>query len=337
MCNERTPILSIIIPSYNTSKYVDECLKTFIDEKLFGKITIYLIDDGATDDTAAKIKPFTEKYPQLFKFYHKENGGHGSVINYGVHKLVKTKYFKIIDGDDWINTKNLIDLVDYLYKTNDDLIISDFLFVYPAGQSLTTAKRYEKKHLSPKTSLNPSAINDFNVSIHSMTYKTSIFIENNIVLPEKLFYEDNLFVIYPSIYLKSISYTEGPVYCYRSGNPDQSVSCASFAKHYADAKAIRNYMQEFFEKNYGKVQEYISSFIAEVFASGASLYYPIAESFPATTETSKILRKIYEEDKKNAPLIKALRKYKYFRFLSFFGFNKFSLKFFKKYTAKTGN
>ena len=48
------PILSIIIPSYNTSKFVDECLPTFIDDYLIGKVVIYLIDDGATDGVALR-------------------------------------------------------------------------------------------------------------------------------------------------------------------------------------------------------------------------------------------------------------------------------------------
>ena len=46
-----TPILSIIVPSYNTSKFVNECLPTFVHQELFGKIVVYLIDDGATDNT----------------------------------------------------------------------------------------------------------------------------------------------------------------------------------------------------------------------------------------------------------------------------------------------
>ena len=95
--NNQEPILTIIIPSYNTSKFVDECLPTFIDDYLIGKVVIYLIDDGATDDTQGKIQKYVMDYPDLFKFVHKENGGHGSVINFGVHNLVKSKYFKIID------------------------------------------------------------------------------------------------------------------------------------------------------------------------------------------------------------------------------------------------
>ena len=53
-------ILSIIVPSYNISKYVDEVLPTYISDSLFGKVKILLIDDGATDDTKIKVSKYVK-------------------------------------------------------------------------------------------------------------------------------------------------------------------------------------------------------------------------------------------------------------------------------------
>lgn len=225
-------ILSIIVPSYNTSKYVDECLPTFIDERLIGKVKILLVDDGATDDTAEKIKPYVEKHPDLFFFYHKENGGHGSVINYGVHKLVDTKYFKVIDGDDWVDTEGLVKLVDSLIESNADMVVNDYQMVFPN-------KTIYQKAFSGSSSDTPT-LSNLAITIHSLTYKTSIFVDNAIFLREKVFYEDNQFRLFPLEYIKSFLYLPFQVYQYRLGNSEQSVSLSSGLKHKKDSDLIRS-------------------------------------------------------------------------------------------------
>lgn len=223
------PILSIIIPSYNTSKYVDECLPTFIDERLFGKVVIYLIDDGATDNTKEKIMPYVEKYPQLFKFIHKENGGHGSVINYGVHKIVKTKYFKLIDGDDWVSSNALFELVNYLEKTNSDLVLSDYARVY-------TSKTVKFEYFNKPKVL--KKINKVDILLHTCTFKTEIFINNNIRVRENVFFDDVEYVVFPFLYIKTVSYINSCVYYYRLGSATQSVSSSSMVRHYKDIENV---------------------------------------------------------------------------------------------------
>ena len=54
--------------------------------------------------------------PQTFKYVEKENGGHGSTINKGI-SLATGKYFKVIDGDDWVDTDALIKFIDELAIT----------------------------------------------------------------------------------------------------------------------------------------------------------------------------------------------------------------------------
>ena len=234
------PILSIIIPSYNTSAYIDECLPFFINEKLFGKVVIYLIDDGATDDTAEKISRYTKLYPYYFKFVHKENGGHGSVINYAVYNLIQSKYFKVIDGDDWVDTNNLIEFVDFLENNDSDLIVSDYDKVYQ--NKIEQVKCYVP---------NSDYFKNLLTTIHSLTYKTTIYKNNKILLTEKCFYEDNQFVLYPLRYVTSVDYFSKTIYKYRLGNVEQSVSLSSMLKRFDDYEIIRN---EIFNKCSGRQQ-----------------------------------------------------------------------------------
>lgn len=240
---KENPILSIIIPSYNVSKYVDECLPTFIDERFRGLLKIYLIDDGATDDTKEKIAPYVAKYPYIFEFIHKENGGHGSVINYGVYNCVKSKYFKVIDGDDWVDPNELFKLICYLEKNDDDLIVSNYVEIYSNGNV--------NKKVCCKDAFNNFTLNDLVLTIHSVSFKTSLFTENNIKLRENVFFEDNEYVLFPLQYVKNFSYVPYDVYKYRLGNSNQSVSPISISKRYSHLELVANDIAE----EYLKIKE----------------------------------------------------------------------------------
>ena len=237
---KENPILSIIIPSYNVSKYVDECLPTFIDERFRGLLKIYLIDDGATDDTKEKIAPYVAKYPYIFEFIHKENGGHGSVINYGVKNCVKSKYFKVIDGDDWVDKNELFKLIKFLEKTDSDLIVCDYTEVYSGRENI---RKICKKDVDHNDSLNNLVL-----TIHSVTFKSDIFQSNNIVLREHVFFEDNEYILFPLRYVKKVTYLPLNVYQYRLGTATQSVTTESRIKRFSHLEAVEgDLMKEYLD------------------------------------------------------------------------------------------
>lgn len=239
------PILTIIVPSYNVEKYVDECVPTYIEKQLLlSRIAVFFIDDGATDTTKEKLLPYIHQYPFALHFVHKENGGHGSVINYGVSNCVKTKYFKVIDGDDWVDGNSLLQLTDYLLKCDDDMIITDYNEVVEGNNKLVKCKKYpDKQNLS-----------NFLLSIHSLTYKTNIFTDNNIRLREGVFYEDTEYVFFPLQYIRTFSYLPLPVYQYRLGNASQSVSIQSRICHRNDLLLIEEDMLNLYKELLSSVQ-----------------------------------------------------------------------------------
>ena len=99
-------LLSIAIPAYNVSKYLKKCLDSLEVQSILDKLEIIVVDDGSKDDTAQIAAGYHEKYPESYFVYSKENGGHGSGINFGIEHATG-KYFKIVDGDDWLNTEEL--------------------------------------------------------------------------------------------------------------------------------------------------------------------------------------------------------------------------------------
>ena len=95
-------ILTITVPSYNVEKFLENTLDSFVDERVLDAIEVLVVDDGSKDRTAEIGKGYEAKYPGTFRVISKENGGHGSTINRGI-KEARGKYFKVVDGDDWVD------------------------------------------------------------------------------------------------------------------------------------------------------------------------------------------------------------------------------------------
>ena len=136
--------LSIIIPSFNTEKFIDENMKTFIDDRLFEDVEILIINDGSKDKTEEKALKYQNEYLNYVRVITKENGNHGSVINRGILEA-KGKYFKVIDADDWVNTENLVELVDFLKKCNTDLVINPYYTIDETTRNINNVKSFNLK------------------------------------------------------------------------------------------------------------------------------------------------------------------------------------------------
>ena len=93
------PKVSIIIPIYNTAKYLDKCL-TSVTAQTYQNLEIILIDDGSTDDSAKIIKKYAKKDPRIIPI-HQENQGQSAARNTGL-KNATGDFVSFIDGDDCI-------------------------------------------------------------------------------------------------------------------------------------------------------------------------------------------------------------------------------------------
>ena len=104
----RSPKISVIIPVYNTEKYLRQCLDTVVAQTL-KDIEIILVDDGSTDDSLLICQEYAQKDSRIH-VYHQENQGAGPARNYGI-KVAKGQYFSFLDSDDLFK----LDMLERLY------------------------------------------------------------------------------------------------------------------------------------------------------------------------------------------------------------------------------
>ena len=111
---------SFIVPVYNTSKYLNDCLDSLV--KLHGtNFEIVIVNDGSTDDSEKICKIYVEKY-SFVKYYYKENGGLSAARNFGIEKS-NGDYLLFIDSDDFLLNADFIGKInDILKKCRVDLL-----------------------------------------------------------------------------------------------------------------------------------------------------------------------------------------------------------------------
>ncbi|KQC11224.1 MAG: hypothetical protein APR62_10305 [Smithella sp. SDB] len=106
MSKQNNPLISVIIPVYNISKYLERCVNSIIKQS-YKNLEIMLVDDGSTDNSGEICDIYKEKDKRI-RVIHKINGGLSSARNAGLF-VIKGEYVGFVDGDDFID--------EYMYET----------------------------------------------------------------------------------------------------------------------------------------------------------------------------------------------------------------------------
>lgn len=111
------PKISVIIPVYNTEKYIEKCLRSLAKQTM-QDFEVIVVNDGSTDNSKKVIKDYMKSNKLDIKYLEKENGGLASARNYGVEKALG-KYIYFLDSDDYLDENLFSELEKYMDKDID--------------------------------------------------------------------------------------------------------------------------------------------------------------------------------------------------------------------------
>lgn len=114
--------VSIIVPVYNSSKTIDRCMNSLLNQT-YKNIEIILVDDGSKDDSLKIIKKYKKNNKNVVAV-HQENQGAGIARNTGI-KISSGDYVTFVDSDDELEKTAIENIVSKL-KKNTDIVISGF-------------------------------------------------------------------------------------------------------------------------------------------------------------------------------------------------------------------
>ena len=120
--------ISVVVPIYNVEQYIEECLNSLLAQTL-KNIEVLLVNDG-TDDNSGKIaEEYAKRYPEIFRYFVKENGGLSDARNYAF-PYIKGKYVAYVDSDDYIAPNMLEKLWDSAQSNDAEIVECELYKVY---------------------------------------------------------------------------------------------------------------------------------------------------------------------------------------------------------------
>lgn len=221
-------ILSVAIPCYNSESYMEKCIKSLLPAG--EDIEILIVDDGSTKDRTAEIADqYAEKYPDIVKAVHQENGGHGEAVNAGLRNATGL-YYKVVDSDDWVNTKALLKIVQSMKNLEEqggvDLLLANFVYdkVGAVHKKLMRFRNvFPKDKVFEWDAMKHMRQTQY-ILMHNIFYRTQMLRDCGLELPKHTFYVDNIFAFQPLPYVKKLYYMDVNLYHYFIGRDDQSVN-----------------------------------------------------------------------------------------------------------------
>lgn len=129
--NMIVPKVTVCVITYNQEDYIADCLQSIVDQVVDFTFEVVVSDDGSKDRTAAIIREYKEKYPDLIvPIFHKDNFGLPTKNFLCAHNEAKGKYIAHIDGDDLMLPGKLQSQVDFLDAHPDYSVVWHRVFSF---------------------------------------------------------------------------------------------------------------------------------------------------------------------------------------------------------------
>lgn len=258
-------ILSVIIPCYNAQDYMEHAIETLLTGG--ERLEILLVDDGSKDNTAQIADDYEQRYPEIVRALHQENGGHGKAVTTGLHAA--TGFFvKVVDSDDWVDENALREILDFLEneslkKDAVDMLISNFIY---DKQGVKHKKAMEYSSFLPTDRVFSWDEVHFPLGkyllMHSVIYRRDVVVgQAQLELPHHTFYVDNLYVFEPLRYVKNIYYLDVNFYHYFIGRNDQSVNEQVMIGRIDQQLKVNRLMINFYAKNEAQLDPALANYM----------------------------------------------------------------------------
>ncbi len=197
MNNVKQPLISIIVPVYNTESYVRNTIGSVLRQE-YKNWELILVDDGSTDGSGRVCDEYSENDSRI-RVLHKPNSGVSDTRNKGLEKA-KGEWIFFLDSDDELFTNSLCKMLEW--SKGVDMVVGVFLtnITDPQRQfqerdskakkfidKIVDAKGFVKSMINKKLSIAPT--------VFPKLYKTNIIRQNNLHYAADIYYaEDQLFL-----------------------------------------------------------------------------------------------------------------------------------------------
>ena len=231
-------LISIIVPIYNTEKYLHQCLDSILNQT-YTNFEVLLVNDGSTDSSGMICQEYVGR-DSRFRYFEKDNGGVASARNLGLERSGGA-YITFIDSDDWIEPNYLEVLYTALKESNTDVAISTYKrFAQDGVFYLRSYSREDDEFLNIGTRSRDyfleilPRLGELDHSFYSISSKLiKREIIGNLLFDEQISYAEDLnFFFHLYLGVESVVYVRDYTYIYRTHD-------ASTSQNVTELKALQ--------------------------------------------------------------------------------------------------
>ncbi len=251
------PKVSVIVPVYNTEKYVERSIISLMEQTL-SDVEFIIIDDGSTDKSAEVVNNVIIRYPNLFEritFIKRENRGVAATRAEGID-IARGEYIIHCDSDDYCNKDMLHKMYSVAKEKDLDILVTDFILDFGSTQILQS-----QKNVIGNNCVSLLLRGDLDVSLSNKLIKKALYIENDVRVINGFNMGEDFCTILRLVYFaKKIDYLEIVSFYYNKYNNSSATSHYSekslndlvgvviFVENFLrERKVYNDYSKDFFE------------------------------------------------------------------------------------------
>lgn len=215
--------LSIIVPVYNTEKYLSGCLDSLLDSKT-NEYEVILVDDGSSDSSPLLCDEYAKRFDHI-RVIHQKNAGLANARNTGIKNAVG-EYLTFVDSDDTVDAGYADSVLEHI-KRNDDIIVYGYRVDYTQTQQSRKMQLKEMPSVDAATAARELEENGCFNMVWMKVYRTRMLQEH----PQMLFVphtepgEDLIFNCRCFMKAKSISLVNEAFYHWIRRGEDTLANC----------------------------------------------------------------------------------------------------------------
>lgn len=259
--------LSIIVPVYKVEQYIEKCIASILDNKLFdSRCELIVVDDGSPDRSMEVVERLCA-FRQNVTLVRQGNQGLGMARNAGASKA-KGEYLWFVDSDDWLPSDAIEKILALIAATKPDVVNIDH--VMSSGLRSTVENRATAAVVY--TGLEYLKLSIVQNPVQYYIFQTSFYRGNSLHFEKDIYHEDTLFTPMALFWAKRVVRLAEDCYVYnvREGS---IMNSGNNLKHVRDMLQIVRKL-EVFRKQHTKTfqQSHVISRYAAI-AVGAVFYY----------------------------------------------------------------
>lgn len=250
--------VSIVIPVYNSEKYIYKCLNSITNQS-YKDLEIIVINDGSVDESDNIIKDLKNTDKRII-YIEQKNSGVSAARNLGI-KVSTGEYITFIDSDDTVEKDYIELLINEINKKSIDIVACGYTDISIYG-AIKLNDFYNGNSTLSKDEFVSNIFNGVGGTLWGKIFKSKIIKENNIKMNENIYMcEDMIFVLQYAMSCISFGAIQDNLYNYNRKN-ENSISSKMNFNYFNNLVIVMEKIEDILQKsNYNR--GFIDSIICE--------------------------------------------------------------------------